>query len=104
MLKEYDGLGVFDLRELNLYLLGYWIGRYVRDKDKIWKMLIDFKYKTSNQDILTYNDIGSSNSWKGVMWAAWTTKFGFRWKVGNEVNVRFWEDIWIGSSSLAIQY
>jgi hypothetical protein len=35
MLKEYDGLGVFDLRELNLYLLGYWIGRYVRDKDKI---------------------------------------------------------------------
>jgi hypothetical protein len=35
MLKEYGGLGVLDLKELNLCLLGSWIGRYARDKDKI---------------------------------------------------------------------
>jgi hypothetical protein len=35
MLKEYGGLGVPDLKELNLFLLGSWIGRYARDKDKI---------------------------------------------------------------------
>jgi hypothetical protein len=36
------------------------------------------------------------------MWAARTVKFGFRWRVGNGVQVRFWEDLCIGSSSLAI--
>jgi hypothetical protein len=35
MLREYGGLGVPDLRELNLCLLGSWISRYARDEDKI---------------------------------------------------------------------
>jgi hypothetical protein len=67
-------------------------------------MLVDFKYRTSNPNILICNDVGGSNFWKQVMWAARTTKFGFRWKVENKTKVRFWEDIWLGSSSLAIQY
>lgn len=29
---------------------------------------------------------------------------GYRWKIGYGSRVRFWEDNWIGSSSLAIQY
>jgi hypothetical protein len=57
MLKEYGGLGVPDLRELNLCLLGSWIGRYARDKDNIWKLLIDFKYKTSRPNVLSCNDV-----------------------------------------------
>jgi hypothetical protein len=28
----------------------------------------------------------------------------FIWKVGNGCNVRFWEDVWLESSSLVIQY
>jgi hypothetical protein len=31
MLKEYGGLGVPGLRELNLCLIGLWIGRYDRE-------------------------------------------------------------------------
>jgi hypothetical protein len=38
------------------------------------------------------------------MWAARVAKIGYRWKVGNGTKVRFWEDMWIGTSSLAIQY
>jgi hypothetical protein len=38
------------------------------------------------------------------MWAAKTTKFGYRWKVGKGTKVKFLEDLWIGSSNLAIQY
>jgi hypothetical protein len=33
--KEYRGLGVPNLRELNICLLGSWIRRYAFDKDKI---------------------------------------------------------------------
>jgi hypothetical protein len=52
MKKEYGGLGVPDLRELNLCLLVSWIKRYAADKDKIWRLLIDFKYNTNNPNIL----------------------------------------------------
>jgi hypothetical protein len=31
-------------------------------------------------------------------------KMDYRWNVGSGSKVRFWEDCWIGSSSLAIQY
>jgi len=29
---------------------------------------------------------------------------GYKWKVGDGKNIRFWEDQWVGTSSLAIQY
>jgi hypothetical protein len=29
---------------------------------------------------------------------------GYMWKIGNGKRVRFWEDNWVGNSSLAIQY
>jgi hypothetical protein len=38
------------------------------------------------------------------MWAASTAKMDFRWKIGDENKVKFWEDNWLGSTSLAIQY
>jgi hypothetical protein len=41
MKKEFEGLGVSNLRELNLCLLGSWIKRYSVIDGKFWKMLID---------------------------------------------------------------
>lgn len=38
------------------------------------------------------------------MWAASIAKMDFRWKIGDEKKVKFWEDKWLGSTSLAIQY
>jgi hypothetical protein len=32
------------------------------------------------------------------------TSMGFRWKIGDGKRVKFWEDNWIGPSSLAVQY
>jgi hypothetical protein len=61
MKKEYGGLGIPDLRELNLCQLGSWIRRYVVDKDKIWKQLVDFKYRTSKPNILCCKDVGASS-------------------------------------------
>jgi hypothetical protein len=42
--------------------------------------------------------------WKGVLWAARAAKMGYKWKIGDGKNIRFWEDQWFGSCSLAIQY
>jgi hypothetical protein len=49
MEKEYGGLVIPSIRELNLCLLGSWVRRYAVDKEKILKMLIDFKYNASAQ-------------------------------------------------------
>ena len=38
------------------------------------------------------------------MWAIQAAKMGYIWKIGNGRNVCFWEDNWLGSSSLAIQH
>jgi hypothetical protein len=67
MEKEYGGLGVPSIRELNLCLLGSWVKRYSIDKEKIWKMLIDFKYNASDPNIFTCSSNGVSNIWKGVL-------------------------------------
>jgi hypothetical protein len=61
MKKEYGGLGIPDLRELKLYLLGSCIRRYTIDREKIWKQLVDFKYRTDSPNILNFNDVGASN-------------------------------------------
>lgn len=38
------------------------------------------------------------------MWAAAAAKLGFKWKIGNGRKVKFWEDNWLGPSSLAVQF
>jgi hypothetical protein len=51
MLKEYGGLGVPNLRDLNVCLLVSWIKRYNLDGDKLWRQFLDFKYKTDMPNI-----------------------------------------------------
>jgi hypothetical protein len=94
MKKEYGGLGVPDLRDLNTCLLGSWIERYARDNDKLWKQLVGFKFRTQNPNIFTCHDNGVSNFLKGVLWAMKVAKMGYRWRVGNGKNIRFCEDVY----------
>jgi hypothetical protein len=100
--KEFGGLGVPSLRELNLYLLGSWVRRYFLDEGKLWKQIIDFKYDICKPNVFTCVERGATNFWNGVLWAAKVAKFGYRWNLGNGSKVKLWEDVWVGNSSLAI--
>uniref|UniRef100_A0A0A9B5C6 Reverse transcriptase zinc-binding domain-containing protein n=1 Tax=Arundo donax TaxID=35708 RepID=A0A0A9B5C6_ARUDO len=104
MRQEYGGLGVPYLRDLNICLLASWIKRYIKDDDKLWKQLIDHKYKSDRPNIFACKDSSSSQFWKGILWAARVAKMGYRWQVGKRNKIRFWEDNWVGTSSLPIQY
>jgi hypothetical protein len=75
MEKNFGGLGVPSLRELNICLLESWIRRYAVDNDKIWKELIDFKYNTCSPNLFMCRDSGASNFWKGVLWVAKVVKW-----------------------------
>jgi hypothetical protein len=64
--KEYGGLGLPNLRDLNISLLASWLKRYKVDKDK---ELIDFKYDTTKPNIFLTSTTGASSFFKGFMWA-----------------------------------
>jgi hypothetical protein len=44
--KDFGGLGIPNLRDLNVCLLASWLKRY--DKNKLWKQLIDYKNETAS--------------------------------------------------------
>ena len=104
MCRDFGGLGISNLRELNMCLLGPWLKRYQTDNGKLWKEIIHFKYNTKDPHILCTSSNGASNFFKGVMWAGQAARMGFRWKIGDGRRVKFWEDNWLGTSSLAIQF
>lgn len=89
---------------MNICLLASWVKRYNLDKDKLWRQLIDYKYHIDRPRILCSRDVGASQFFKGVMWVAEAARLGYRSKIGDGRKVRFWEDNWLGSISLAIQF
>jgi hypothetical protein len=83
-------------------LLASWLKRYINGDGKLWKQLIDSKYNTQKSNILACKDTNSSIFWKGFIWAISAVKMGYRWKVGDGIQVRFWEDTWFGTSPLSV--
>jgi hypothetical protein len=75
--KEEGGLGIPDLRDLNLWLLASWVNRYQSDPPSVWKEIIDHKYLTAAPNILCCEDRQSSPFWKGVLWAAQAARIGY---------------------------
>jgi hypothetical protein len=52
MTKERGGgLGIPDLRDLNLCLLASWVQQYYEGEDKLWKAAIDAKYSVNSPNI-----------------------------------------------------
>jgi hypothetical protein len=88
MKKEYGGLGVPNLKDLNWCLLGYWVKRFIKDENKLWRGIVERKYCESN-NIFYVDKNRASPSWKGVMLAAQAIKFGYRWVVGNGRTILF---------------
>lgn len=104
MKKNFGGLGIPNLRDLNVTLLASWIHRYNLDTNRLWKKVIDYKYVESDPNIFACVDKDGSNFWKGIMWASRAAKLGYQWIVGDEKSIRIWEDQWFGGSSLGIQF
>jgi hypothetical protein len=69
MKKEYGGLGIPNLQDLNICLIGSWIRRYINREGSLWKRVVGAKYNTKSPNILCCQDTHPSIFWKGVMWA-----------------------------------
>lgn len=60
--KKDGGLGVLDLKILNLALLGSWIKRYITGKGKFWHSIISQKYVRNGITFPEGCDVGCSSS------------------------------------------
>ena len=104
MRKEFGGIGITDIGDMNLCLLASWVSRYYKSEGKIWENIIDSKYGLQNNNIFACSAAGASPFWKGVLWAAQAAKPGFSWNIGNGKRARFLENHWFGNAALATQY
>jgi hypothetical protein len=68
--KELGGMGIPDLRDLNLCLLASWVQMYHDAESKLWKGIIDCRYHTCFPNIFCCNDRNSSPFWKWVIVAS----------------------------------
>jgi hypothetical protein len=96
MPKKQGGLGIPNLRDVNICILASWLKRYANGDGKLWKTLLDKKYKTANPNIFSYSTLHSFVFWKGFMWEVNASKFGYRWKIGDILQIIFSEDTWVG--------
>ena len=86
--RDFGGLGIIDLRNFNLALLGKWIWRLGTDSGGLWKEIIDSKYggwrslredSRSNRGSLWWKDlkeVWNSEGWAEVLKMGLSGKWG----------------------------
>ena len=102
--KDQGGLGIKNLEVKNRCLLSKWLFKLSIETEATWPQLLRNKYvhsKTLSQVIVRPTD---SPFWKGLMRVK-SLFFNRTWFiVGNGTTTRFWENTWLGDTSLALQY
>jgi hypothetical protein len=43
-MKEFEGLGIPNLKDPNLCLLGSWVKRFIQNEGKLWRSIVEKKY------------------------------------------------------------
>jgi hypothetical protein len=84
-------------------LLGKWLARLLTE-DGVWQQLLRKKYVGSKVISQVFCKPGDSHFWAGIM----ATKkhffpFGY-FSIKNGAEIRFWEDRWLGTTTLREQY
>jgi hypothetical protein len=77
MKKGFGGIEIPHLRDLNLYLLGSWVKRFIADEGKLWRGIMGRKYYKGD-NIFYSDDRQTSTFWKGVVMGAKAVKLGYR--------------------------
>jgi hypothetical protein len=101
--KEQGGLGILDLDIQNKCLLSKWLYKLINE-DGAWQQLLQNKYLSTMSITQVGKKPGDSQFWTGLM----NVKNQFltfgNFRLQNDTQIKFWEDIWLGNSTLRDQY
>jgi len=107
--REDGGLGLRDIRMFNSALLAKWRWRLTVEEKGRWKDLLVSKYGSSSE--IVHSPVKIQSWWWRDLHKVCGEGEGDRWflkevgwKTGCGDKVMFWEDVWIGNSSLKALY
>jgi hypothetical protein len=107
--KRLGGLGVRDIRAVNISLLAKWRWRLLGNDNAMWKEVLRSKYGVNAVGSVTINE--NSKPWFSSVWwkdicsigtnmdTHWFTQGAVK-HVGCGNQTKFWFDVWVGSVSL----
>jgi hypothetical protein len=111
--KNKGGLGVRDIRVVNISLLTKWRWRLLYDDQAVWKQVLKNKYGVGVVGRAVIDEenrsLFASLWWKDI--CSIGSNFSQNWfsqgvvkKLGNGENTSFWRDKWVGNSSLQTKF
>ncbi|RZB98494.1 CST complex subunit CTC1 [Glycine soja] len=108
--KDKGGLGIKDINNFNIALLGKWRWHLMQQKGELWARVVDSKYG-GWRGLNEVDRVGSESVWWRDLKRALIhsqqgqlIQNGLKWKVGSGDKIKFWEDRWIcGEESLQQQ-
>uniref|UniRef100_A0A803PW65 Uncharacterized protein n=1 Tax=Cannabis sativa TaxID=3483 RepID=A0A803PW65_CANSA len=104
--RSEGGLAIGRLELRNKGLLMKWLWRYPLEPNSLWHKVIKSRYGKADNFWDTKWGVRASprGPWKDI--SDYYDEYGqlVKFKVGNGANIRFWEDVWIGGSSLKEQF
>jgi hypothetical protein len=96
------GLGVYNFIRFNRALLGKWLWRYGREREALWRLVIDAKFESLKGGWCS-KEVSSSfgvGVWKHIRRGWEKFRNSVRFEVGNGSHISFWHDWWCGDRSL----
>ena len=109
--KEKEGLGIEDINNFNLALLGKWKWNLMQHQRELWARVLESKYG-GWRGLVEADRVGPESIWwrdlKNALLHSHQGQViqnGLKWKVGSGDKIKFWEDKWIcGKETLAEKY
>ncbi|XP_026431947.1 uncharacterized protein LOC113329197 [Papaver somniferum] len=101
--KEKGGLGVCDLKLMNLALLAKWCWRFGVEKNKLWYKIVEDKYGTDFSKWIPGNitETYGVSRWRVIAGTASLISENSTLFVHSGSAIAFWNDIWCGQLPLA---
>jgi hypothetical protein len=111
--KKKSGLGVRDVRVVNISLLTKWRWRLLSDDHAVWKEVIKSKYGVGVVDQPVLGE--EHKPWFASLWwkdlCSIGTNLSHNWfsqgvvkKLGNKARTSFWHDNWVGNVPLQSRF
>lgn len=98
--KKKGGLGIKILSKLNTFLLRKWWWR-IKKGDGTWQSIVRKQYLYNTYVLAVKHKYSDSSCWVDLIKIKHVYLQGRKVLVGNGLNTRFWEDVWLTSNSLA---